>query len=86
MGRHLPRGIPFSWESQVGRGKTSQPPAAAAPGRGVVPGSTPALDTVGPGIVGTQDQHDGLSKVEARMQWPWADPAGSPSGGPETRY
>ncbi|MER7408541.1 class I SAM-dependent methyltransferase [Streptomyces sp. NPDC000070] len=39
------------------------------------PGSTLALDTAGPGIVGTQDQHDALSKVQARMQWTCADPA-----------
>ncbi|MER7661470.1 class I SAM-dependent methyltransferase [Streptomyces sp. NPDC096193] len=39
------------------------------------PGSLLALDTAGPGIIGTQDEHDALSKVEARMQWACADPA-----------
>lgn len=39
------------------------------------PGSLLALDTAGPGIVGTQDTHDALSKVEARMQWSCTDPA-----------
>ncbi|GAB2965452.1 class I SAM-dependent methyltransferase [Streptomyces pseudoechinosporeus] len=39
------------------------------------PGSLLALDTAGPGIVGAQDQHDALSKVEARMRWTCADPA-----------
>lgn len=43
---------------------------------GHFPGSTLALDTAGPGIVGTQDQHDALSKMEARMQWACADPTG----------
>jgi len=39
------------------------------------PGSLLALDTAGPGIVGAQDEHDALSKVEARMRWACADPA-----------
>ncbi|RAJ67189.1 O-methyltransferase involved in polyketide biosynthesis [Streptomyces sp. Amel2xB2] len=39
------------------------------------PGSLLALDTAGPGIVGAQDDHDALSKVEARMRWSCADPA-----------
>lgn len=39
------------------------------------PGSLLALDTAGPGIVGTQDTHDALSKVEARMQWSCRGPA-----------
>jgi O-methyltransferase involved in polyketide biosynthesis len=39
------------------------------------PGSLLALDTAGPGVVGTQETHDALSKVEARMQWTCADPA-----------
>lgn len=39
------------------------------------PGSLLALDTAGPGIVGTQDTHDALSKVEARMQWSCTGPA-----------
>lgn len=33
------------------------------------PGAVPALDAAGPGIVGTQESHDALSKVEARMRW-----------------
>ncbi|MBV7694412.1 class I SAM-dependent methyltransferase [Streptomyces sp. TRM70350] len=39
------------------------------------PGSLLALDTAGPELVATQDQHDALSKVDARMQWSCADPA-----------
>ncbi|GAA2129799.1 class I SAM-dependent methyltransferase [Streptomyces synnematoformans] len=39
------------------------------------PGALLALDTAGPGIVGTQESHDALSKVEARMRWACADPA-----------
>ncbi|SCK30223.1 class I SAM-dependent methyltransferase [Streptomyces sp. WMMB 322] len=39
------------------------------------PGSLLALDTAGPGVVGTQDTHDALSKVEARMQWSCTGPA-----------
>ncbi|MET9970855.1 class I SAM-dependent methyltransferase, partial [Streptomyces sp. NPDC006356] len=39
------------------------------------PGSTLALDTAGPGMVDAQDQHDALSKVDARMQWTCPDPA-----------
>ncbi|MEO3764083.1 class I SAM-dependent methyltransferase [Streptomyces sp. B8F3] len=53
-----------------------------AEARGVVeligerfPGSLLALDTAGPGVVGTQETHDALSKVEARMRWACADPA-----------
>ncbi|WP_260459775.1 class I SAM-dependent methyltransferase [Streptomyces sp. WAC04114] len=42
---------------------------------GRFPGSLLALDTAGPGIIDTQDQHDALGKVEARMQWTCADPA-----------
>lgn len=34
-----------------------------------------ALDTSGPGHFDTQDQHDALGKVAARMQWNCADPA-----------
>ncbi|WP_246203462.1 class I SAM-dependent methyltransferase [Streptomyces tailanensis] len=49
------------------------------------PGSLLALDTAGPGIVGTQDQHDALSKVEARMQWTCADPADLSAWRPGTR-
>ncbi|MCT9081335.1 class I SAM-dependent methyltransferase [Streptomyces fulvoviolaceus] len=39
------------------------------------PGSTLALDTAGPGHFDTQDQHDALSKVDARMRWNCAGPA-----------
>ncbi|CAL9648928.1 hypothetical protein SUDANB145_06544 [Streptomyces sp. enrichment culture] len=39
------------------------------------PGSLLALDTAGPGIVGAQDEHDALGKVEARMRWACAGPA-----------
>lgn len=38
------------------------------------PGSLLALDTAGPGIVGTQDTHDALSKVDARMRWSCTGP------------
>ncbi len=38
------------------------------------PGSLLALDTAGPGIVTTQDQHDALSKVDAKMQWSCTGP------------
>ncbi|MFE9687303.1 hypothetical protein [Streptomyces sp. NPDC006285] len=37
-------------------------------------GALLALDTAGPEIVGDQDEHDALSKAEARMQWACADP------------
>ncbi|MGW3974603.1 class I SAM-dependent methyltransferase [Streptomyces ardesiacus] len=33
------------------------------------PGSLLALDTAGPGFFDTQEQHDALSRVEARMRW-----------------
>jgi hypothetical protein len=33
------------------------------------PSSLPALDTAGPGFFETHEQHDALSKVEARMHW-----------------
>ncbi|MGW0776855.1 class I SAM-dependent methyltransferase [Streptomyces sp. NPDC002835] len=39
------------------------------------PGSPLALDTAGPGIIDSQDQHDALSKVQARMRWACDDPA-----------
>ncbi|MFI6012281.1 class I SAM-dependent methyltransferase [Streptomyces sp. NPDC051243] len=39
------------------------------------PGSLLALDTAGPGFIDTQNQHDALSKVDARMRWACADPA-----------
>lgn len=38
-------------------------------------GSLLALDTAGPGFFDTQEQHDVLSKVEARMNWYCPDPA-----------
>ncbi|MFJ3967097.1 class I SAM-dependent methyltransferase [Streptomyces parvus] len=38
-------------------------------------GSLLALDTAGPGFFDTQEQHDALSKVEARMNWYCPDPA-----------
>ncbi|MGH3915747.1 MAG: class I SAM-dependent methyltransferase [Pseudonocardiaceae bacterium] len=34
-----------------------------------------ALDTAGPHMVATQDRHDALSKVTARMRWSCDDPA-----------
>lgn len=40
-----------------------------------LPGALLALDTAGPEIVDAQDEHDALSKVEARMQWACAGPA-----------
>ncbi|WP_037844166.1 class I SAM-dependent methyltransferase [Streptomyces sp. NRRL S-455] len=40
------------------------------------PGSLMALDTAGPGFFDTQEQHDALSKVDARMHWYCPDPAG----------
>ncbi|MFI0446482.1 class I SAM-dependent methyltransferase [Actinomadura sp. 6N118] len=33
-----------------------------------------ALDTTGPGMVETQDSHDALSKVQARLRWNCPDP------------
>lgn len=39
------------------------------------PGSLLALDTAGPGFFDTQEQHDALSKVAARMHWYCPDPA-----------
>lgn len=38
------------------------------------PGALLALDTTGPGMVETQDTHDALSKVEARIQWNCPNP------------
>ncbi|MER5211284.1 class I SAM-dependent methyltransferase [Streptomyces sp. NPDC002838] len=38
------------------------------------PGALLALDTTGPGMVDTQDSHDALSKVEARIRWNCPDP------------
>ncbi|MEV5341501.1 class I SAM-dependent methyltransferase [Streptomyces sp. NPDC052676] len=49
------------------------------------PGALLALDTAGPGITDTQDQHDALSKVEARMRWTCADPAEITDWCPGTR-
>ncbi|MFH9821565.1 class I SAM-dependent methyltransferase [Streptomyces sp. NPDC017230] len=39
------------------------------------PGALLALDTAGPGFFDTQEQHDALSKVTARMHWYCPDPA-----------
>ncbi|GGX29453.1 class I SAM-dependent methyltransferase [Streptomyces lomondensis] len=39
------------------------------------PGALLALDTAGPWIISHQDEHDALSKVEAKMRWACADPA-----------
>jgi O-methyltransferase involved in polyketide biosynthesis len=39
------------------------------------PGALLALDTAGPGFFDTQEQHDALSKVEARMHWHCPGPA-----------
>ncbi|NGO74603.1 class I SAM-dependent methyltransferase [Streptomyces sp. YC504] len=49
------------------------------------PGSLLALDTAGPGIITTQDQHDALSKVEARMRWSCSDPSALQDWRPGTR-
>ncbi|MGI5350439.1 class I SAM-dependent methyltransferase [Streptomyces sp. CA-250714] len=38
------------------------------------PGALLALDTTGPGMVDTQDSHDALSKVEAKLRWNCPDP------------
>ncbi|MDA2802970.1 class I SAM-dependent methyltransferase [Nocardiopsis suaedae] len=38
------------------------------------PGALLAFDTTGPGMVDTQDGHDALSKVEARLRWNCPDP------------
>jgi len=38
------------------------------------PGALLALDTTGPGMVDTQDTHDALSKVSARLRWTCPDP------------
>ncbi|WP_053913190.1 class I SAM-dependent methyltransferase [Streptomyces sp. TP-A0875] len=39
------------------------------------PGALLALDTAGPGFFDTQEQHDALGRVEARMHWHCPDPA-----------
>ncbi|OKK03473.1 hypothetical protein AMK26_18440 [Streptomyces sp. CB03234] len=52
---------------------------------GRFPGSTLALDTAGPEIIGSQDTHDALSKVEARMRWACANPADLVRWRPGTR-
>ncbi|KDN73818.1 lipoprotein [Streptomyces olindensis] len=49
------------------------------------PGSLLALDTNGPWVVDNQDQHDVLSKVEARFRWACADPAELSTWRPGTR-
>jgi len=38
------------------------------------PGALLAFDTTGPGMVDTQDDHDALGKVRARIQWNCPDP------------
>lgn len=38
------------------------------------PGALLALDTTGPGMIDTQDSHDALGKVEARLRWNCPDP------------
>lgn len=38
------------------------------------PGALLAFDTTGPGMVDTQDSHDALSKVTARLRWNCPDP------------
>ncbi|CAK7286796.1 class I SAM-dependent methyltransferase [Streptomyces misionensis] len=42
---------------------------------GHFPGALLARDTVGPGFFDAQEQHDALSKVEARMNWYCPGPA-----------
>lgn len=49
------------------------------------PGSLLAFDTSSPQIVDTQDTHDVLSKVSARMRWGCADPAEVTGWRPGTR-
>ncbi|MEU9731664.1 class I SAM-dependent methyltransferase [Streptomyces sp. NPDC048002] len=49
------------------------------------PGSLLALDTAGPGFFDTQETHDALSKVDARMQWYCPDPAQLADWRPGTR-
>ncbi|MBD0417857.1 class I SAM-dependent methyltransferase [Streptomyces sp. TRM S81-3] len=49
------------------------------------PGALLALDTAGPGFFDTQEQHDALSKVEARMHWYCPDPAQLADWRPGTR-
>ncbi|MGW0999431.1 class I SAM-dependent methyltransferase [Streptomyces sp. NPDC002523] len=49
------------------------------------PGALLALDTAGPGFFGSQEQHDALSKVEARMHWHCPDPAQLADWRPGTR-
>lgn len=41
---------------------------------GCFPGALLALDTMGPGVVDTQDSHDVLGRVEARFRWNCPDP------------
>jgi O-methyltransferase involved in polyketide biosynthesis len=38
------------------------------------PGALLALDTTGPGMIDTQESHDALSKVTARLRWNCPDP------------
>lgn len=39
-----------------------------------LPGALLALDAAGPAIVEGQEEHDALSKVQARMRWSCPDP------------
>ncbi len=48
-------------------------------------GSLLALDTAGPGFFDTQEQHDALSKVAARMHWYCPGPAGPAAWRPGVR-
>ncbi|WP_059013562.1 class I SAM-dependent methyltransferase [Streptomyces specialis] len=57
--------LPFLHEADV-RGVIERIAAA-------FPGSWLALDTISPPLLEAQDQHDALSKVEARMRWGCAD-------------
>ncbi|MFE6918449.1 class I SAM-dependent methyltransferase [Streptomyces rubiginosohelvolus] len=54
--------------------ETRRTPGLRLPGERF-PGSLQALDIAGPGFFDTQDQHDALSKVAARMRWYCSDPA-----------
>lgn len=49
------------------------------------PGALLALDTAGPDFFDTQEQHDALSKVEARVHWYCPDPAQLTGWRPGTR-
>lgn len=59
--------LPFLTEEEVRRTLTTL--------AGRFPGALLALDSAGPGIVHAQEEHDALSRVEARMRWSCPDPA-----------